>query len=102
MTAPRTRGSTAHDTGTAGRMEDCPAHAGIDPKFQGLYFSDDGLPRARGDRPGHRDCGVEPVGTAPRTRGSTLAVSSPPYNIGDCPAHAGIDLQKSCLQCDIS
>ncbi len=94
-TAPRTRGSTREVDTFKRCVDDCPAHAGIDPGGQQVSPPLFGLPRARGDRPRKAVRSRRSSMTAPRTRGSTVHPPPPPLRQRDCPAHAGIDLDHS-------
>ncbi len=88
---PPTRGSTASRESASAEAPVSPAHAGIDPNRFCRHAPRRGLPRPRGDRPGHRDLVRAAFESPPPTRGSTTVrqLRSPWRPVS--PAHAGID-----------
>ena len=89
--APRTRGSTLGAWKHEFDYQVCPAHAGIDLVTGYAVKAVARLPRARGDRPVAESPTSRGPESAPRTRGSTLALRANLRAGGVCPAHAGID-----------
>jgi len=90
-TAPRTRGWTRACWCRAPCDNDCPAHAGMDPRTSLAAASPRRLPRARGDGPAPWARRLKALRTAPRTRGWTHARRMDKCCTHDCPAHAGMD-----------
>ena len=88
---PRMRGSTLYIATGTNHLLVSPAHAGIDPSHSlgGSFVWR--LPRACGDRPGHRVAGsLQPV-SPPRMRGSTLLEEGRRRCDRVSAAHAGIE-----------
>ena len=81
---PRIRPRDLDDDGS-------PAHAGIDPDITSRSATSLGLPRTRGDRPGHYFEVRDEPGAPPHTRGSTSRGGIGKRPNSGSPAHAGID-----------
>ncbi len=92
--SPRTRGSTLGAQMLTGLVGAFPAHAGIDLARRYELPFEDGLPRARGDRPVIAGVIARRYGPSPRTRGSTRFDCGIHCRYVAFPAHAGIDLPR--------
>ena len=88
---PHARGSTTVGQTVLQRLEVYPACAGIDPCICCLFRLPLGLPRMRGDRPGHETCILSYSTFTPHARGSTSSDTAPIRRPGVYPACAGID-----------
>ena len=91
MASPRARGSTWDQPVVTGARIGFPARAGIDPgrgrgSAEGYW-----LPRARGDRPGHKTDNLRMLWASPRARGSTPIRPRTATCSRGFPARAGID-----------
>ena len=87
---PRTRGSPRGPRTVRASDRGSPAHAGIAPRQDRTRMSDQGLPRARGDRPTPRQPAQSSIPAPPRTRGSPPAGRRARPALRGSPAHAGI------------
>ena len=89
--SPHTRGWTLASHASSAESPGFPAHAGMDPPRRRRRAPSPGLPRTRGDGPGHAGHRLRGREASPHTRGWT------PCDTRSCrldtgfPAHAGMD-----------
>ena len=91
MVSPPTRGWTPVAQWAGRPARGFPAHAGMDPKRQGLTKYEPGFPRPRGDGPLVDQAAVASEAVSPPTRGWTVSPRWVRRTIRGFPAHAGMD-----------
>src|SRR5699024_526251 len=91
LRAPRTRGWTDGTGADYVRGVESPAHAGMDRSPTRRSVKSSREPRARGDGPVAVEHDPSFPARAPRTRGWTVAVGLVGGQLGESPAHAGMD-----------
>ena len=89
--SPHTRGWTLNHGPRAQYPRGFPAHAGMDPPLVQCRRRIPGLPRTRGDGPGHQQDVIVLVAASPHTRGWTRRAVYHTKRWRGFPAHAGMD-----------